>query len=54
MDIPIAFLNQEVIFMPFLEIEAGITLYYEERGSGNRHIISARSRLEHLLLILVY
>ena len=33
--------------MPFLEIEAGITLYYEERGSGNRHIISARSRLEH-------
>lgn len=33
--------------MPFLEIESGIRLYYEEKGEGDQYIFSARSRIEH-------
>lgn len=33
--------------MPYIQVEEGIEVYYEEQGSGDKYIFSSRSRIEH-------
>lgn len=34
--------------MPYVEVESGIQIYFEEQGEGGRYILSSRSRIEHV------
>ncbi|MBS6642341.1 MAG: alpha/beta hydrolase, partial [Clostridiaceae bacterium] len=33
--------------MPYIQVDDGVQIYYEERGTGNNYIFSSRSRIEH-------
>ena len=33
--------------MPYIQVDDGVQIYYEERGAGEKYIVSSRSRIEH-------